>query len=105
MTTLRIPPYLLEQAKALGADIDPFVRYDPKQPLLNLSSQFNGEESEISGVNITQFGCCFGDESEFGSFLRHIIGRKADRAVRKVGKTALKVGAVASFVVPGIGPI
>jgi hypothetical protein len=103
MTTLRIPEYLRNQVRALGADIDPFVTFDPQQPLVDLSAQFHGEEPVIGGM--TQFGCCFGEESDFGSFLRHIIGRKADRAVRKVGKAALKVGAVASFVVPGVGPI
>lgn len=100
MTTLQIPPSLVNEAKKLGVDLDPNVKYSAYQPLLKLSEQYGGIDPQFGEED-----CTFADESEFGSFLRHIIGRKADRSVSKVVKTGLKVGAVASFVVPGVGPL
>lgn len=107
-----IPPSLVEQGKRLGVDIDPRVTYEAQDALVKLSQQYGGIDPEFGEED-----CEFAEDSaEFGSFLRHFIGRKADRAVRKAGagaikgigkvaKTAVKVGAVASFVVPGVGPL
>jgi len=111
MLELSIPPSLVEQARQMGVNIDPRVTYDAQDSLVKLHQQYGGIDPEFGEED-----CGFSEDSEFGSFLRHIIGRKADRAVRKVGakaiktvgkvaKTAVKVGAIASFVVPGVGPL
>lgn len=111
MTTLQIPSSLVEEAKKLGVDLDPNVKFSAYQPLLKLSEQYGGIDPQFGEED-----CTFADESEFGSFLRHIVGRKADRSFRKgvksvgkvagqVAKVGLKVGAVASFAIPGAGPL
>lgn len=109
--TLQQPKFLVDAAKQYGVKLDPVVQYDAARPLAAVSAQFNGEEAD--------FGCCFGEfgreqypnmpmfsgDAQFGSFLRHIIGRKADRALGKGLKAVGKVGAIATFAIPGVGPL
>lgn len=118
MPELEISPDLIAQAKALGVTVAPVVKFDAQRALQNVSAQYQGKEPNFSGEE-SDIGCCFGEsssilsgDSEFGSFLRHFIGRKADRGFRKglkkvgsIAKTVGKVAAIASFVVPGIGPL
>jgi hypothetical protein len=130
MTTLSIPPYLVEQARNLGADIDPFIEYDPETPLIKLSGQFHGEETDF-GSEDADMGCC---PSTFGGIFGKLfkatglkkvtekaLSKKAGKKITisnvkvnvkgtvkglgNAAKTIGKVAAVASFVVPGVGPL
>jgi len=81
---LTISPQLLKEAKRLGVTVPELVQYDAEQALVKLSNQYGGIETSFGcDGDAVAFGCQFGDdEAQFGSFLRHIIGRKTDRAER-----------------------
>ena len=99
MTELQNPKFLIDEVAKLGVQLPTSIKFDAEAPLVKLSEQFKGTDPSFGEDDIN-----IGD-SDFGSFLRHIIGRKADRAVTKVVKVGAKVGAIASFAIPGVGPL
>jgi len=107
---LKNPQFLIDDIKRLtGVDLNPTVTFDAQQPLLKADAQFKGSAmgSDFGaefGAEDMEWGPGF-EDSEFGSFLRHIIGRKADRAVRKGLKKIAPVAALVSFAIPGVGAL
>lgn len=55
-TELTIPPFLIEQARALGVTIDPHIEYDPEVPLVKLSLQYRGQQPDF-GAEDCDMGC------------------------------------------------
>lgn len=116
-TRLVIPPFLIQQARALGADIDPIIEYEPEAPLLKLSQFYNGGQPDFGAEDCTM-GC---ECSHFAGiklpgFMRKTL-RKASGNKVKIPKNAtinvkqslkglgkgVAIGAAAvSMAVPGV---
>lgn len=108
MQTLVIPPELQKIAAAMGTPVKDKATFDAQTALQNLHGQFAGFGCDYGAEFDGEFGCCFGSEdSEFGGFFSKLkkLGKGIGKGLGKVGKIAGKVGAVASFAIPGVGPL
>lgn len=98
MQTLVIPKELQKIAASMGSPVKGKVTFDANTALENLHNQYAGIGCDFGEDS---FGCCIGfEESEFGGFWS-----KLKKGLGKVGKIVGKVGAVASFAIPGVGPL
>jgi hypothetical protein len=97
MIELKNPPALIKELENYGVTLQPQISYDPKTSLLEVQSQFNGEEYSPMGA-----------EADFGLFAS-IIGKKWDRKLKKAGKGVIKVAKfaapIAAFAIPGVNLI
>jgi len=114
MAVVQQDPTVMKAASELfGVQIDPDVRFDAATPLKKVAAQLNGASVD--------FGA---EDAEFGGFLGRVLNKvtpKRARGGRDLSKMKLKVdvkasakglakgvgtaAAVASFVVPGAGPL
>lgn len=125
MTEVLIPQSLVAEARRMGVEIDPRVRFSPEEPLIKMSQQYEGIDP-MFGAEDCDIGC---DSDSFGGFLGKVLKKVTPKKVNKqlakkgidlakakvkvdVKKTAQglakytgKAAAVASFVVPGAGPL
>src|SRR4051812_18242763 len=134
MTALQQSPEMIAIARGLGVDIDKEVTFDPKTAILKVAHQLDGAEVSFSGED-AEFGSIFSKifkASPTGKLHKHVINKMANKAqtpqqkaalqalakadvkfdakgtikgLGNIAKTAGKVAAVASFVVPGVGPL
>lgn len=84
MTTLYIPPFLLKEAEALGAKINPKIEFDPETALVKLSQFYNGQEPDF-GAEDSDMGC---DCASFAGFKLPGFMRKT---LQKVTKNKVKI--------------
>jgi hypothetical protein len=89
MIILETPDALIEECKKHGVKLSKNVQFDPETPLLEVSSQFNGEDYIPEGT-----------ESDFG-FMASVWGKKFDRKFKKAAKGVAKVAKPFVEAVPG----
>lgn len=114
MTEVQQSPEVIAIAHRLGVDIDSSVTFNPKTAVLKVAQQLEGKEVAFSG-----------EDAEFGGFFGKILKRVTPKRVVPSGidlskarikvdikksatgltKATGKLAAVASFAVPGLGPL
>ncbi len=130
MTELQQSPEIVEMAKKLGVEIDSTVTFDPQTPILKVAAQFNGEGTTF-GAEDAEFGGLFSKifrkaggkkiQSKVSASLAAKTSGTARDAALRLAKAPVKLNvkqtatglakvtgkavAIASFVVPGAGPL
>jgi hypothetical protein len=134
MTALQQSPEMIAIARDLGVEIDKEVTFDPKNAILKVAQQLEGAEVTF-GSEDAEFGSLFSKifkKSPASKLHKQVIKKMASHAstpqqkaaiqalgkadvkfdakgtakgLGQIAKTAGKVAAVASFVVPGVGPL
>jgi hypothetical protein len=90
-TRLVIPPFLIQQAKALGADIDPIIEYEPGIPLVKLSQYYAGQQPDF-GAEDCDMGCdC--QHAGFAGFFSNPFKKLKKKATAKIAVQLAAKGA------------
>jgi hypothetical protein len=110
-TELTIPPFLVQQAKALGVNIDPHIEYDPEVPLVKLSLQYQGQQPDFGaedcdmGCDCIQpgFGGLFGKVFKASGLKKTAEKMMSKKAGKKITISNVKVNYKKTFVGLGKG--